>query len=176
MAKDSSMDLDPITHSKRRIIVAVGGSANYWDTVKRFGHSCPEQDLMLAVLKDGLVNYRRRLVSPNRKTCDDREWFFGVENKRLFSFESICAVLGLSAQRIRKRLLDWENESRTRWRTKARVHTNSIKISSQSRADQPVCQVRPSSRPIEPKPTFRVGRMLRDSNVIDFQAEHGICP
>jgi hypothetical protein len=170
------MDLDPITHSKRRIIVAVGASANYWDTVKRQGHSCPEQDLMLAVLKDGLINYRRKLDRPKRKTCDDREWFFGGENKRLFSFESICAVLGLSAQRIRKCLLDWENESRASWPTNASIATDSTQIPAHLRAEPPACQIRPVSRRVGPNPTVRVERKIGSSNVIDFRAEQGSCP
>ena len=170
------MDLDPITHSKRRIIVAVGGSANYWDTVRRQGHCCPEQDLMLAVLKDGLINYRRRLDRPKSKTCDDREWFFGGENKRLFSFESICAVLGLSAQRIRKCLLDWENEPHARWPTKASIATDSTQIPAQLRTEQPACEIRPGSRRVGPNPKFRAGRMLGSSNVIDFRAKRGTCP
>lgn len=149
--------MDPITHSKRRIIVAVGGSANYWDTVRRQGHCCPEQDLMLAVLKDGLINYRRKLDRPKRKTCDDREWFFGGENKRLFSFESICAVLGLSAQRIRKCLLDWENESRARGGTRSGVSAGSTQISGLVGPERRVCRVRPGSRQRGPNSYFPCG-------------------
>ncbi|HEV8724785.1 MAG TPA: hypothetical protein VGW77_29565 [Candidatus Binatia bacterium] len=40
-----------------------GSSANYWDTVKRRDHQYPEQDLLLAVLKDALLNYRKNPAS-----------------------------------------------------------------------------------------------------------------
>jgi hypothetical protein len=53
-------------------------------------------------------------VAPRKAAYDDREWFFGFENNCLFSFESICMILGLNPQRVRKRLLDWESEARMR--------------------------------------------------------------
>jgi len=73
---------------------------------------------MLAVLKDGLINYRKNLSDPTKSNLDDREWFFGSQDDGLFSFESICTALGLSAQRIRKRLAAWEKEARKRQRAK----------------------------------------------------------
>jgi hypothetical protein len=93
-----------------------GDTANdhYWDTVKRRGHSRPEQDLMLAVLKDALLNYRRQLRSPRKSLRRDREWFFADKHDGLFSFESVCAVLGFDPQSIRKRLRHWEKEATTR--------------------------------------------------------------
>jgi hypothetical protein len=89
-------------------------NGHYWDTVKRSGHSHPEQDLMLAVLKDALLNYRKHLHSSKKSLRRDREWFFADDHDGLFSFESVCAVLGLDPQRIRKRLQLWEKEAATR--------------------------------------------------------------
>jgi hypothetical protein len=95
----------------RRIDIDDGASANYWDTVKRSGHSHPEQDLMLAVLKDALLNYREHLRNPKKSLSYDREWFFANDHDRLFSFDSVCVVLGLDPQSIRKRLRLWEREA-----------------------------------------------------------------
>jgi hypothetical protein len=39
---------------------------HYWDTLRRSGHSYPEQDLMLAVLKDALLNYRKHFAQPDK--------------------------------------------------------------------------------------------------------------
>jgi hypothetical protein len=89
-------------------------NAHYWDTVKRTGHSHPEQDLMLAVLKDALLNFRKHLRNPKKSLRRDREWFFSNDQGGLFSFESVCAVLGLDPQRIRKRLRLWEKEAAIR--------------------------------------------------------------
>jgi hypothetical protein len=86
-------------------------NAHYWDTVKRTGHSYPEQDLMLAVLKDALLNYRKQLRNPKKSLRRDREWFFANDQDGLFSFESVCAVLGFDPQIIRKRLRAWEREA-----------------------------------------------------------------
>ena len=86
-----------------------GDNARYWDTVKRNGHGHPEQDLMLALLKDALLNYRKQLRNPKKSLGEDRRWFFANDRDGLFSFESVCAVLGLNAQRIRKQLRAWES-------------------------------------------------------------------
>ena len=88
-----------------------GANAAYWETVRRRGHTNPEQDLMLAVLKDALLNYRKNLRTRNRLFKDDQLWFFADEADRLFSFESVCAVLGLDSKQIRQRLLAWETET-----------------------------------------------------------------
>ena len=83
-------------------------SARYWETVKRNGHGRPEQDLMLALLKDALLNYRKQLLNPKKRLSEDRRWFFASDRDGLFCFESVCAVLGLNAQRIRNQLRAWE--------------------------------------------------------------------
>lgn len=85
-----------------------GTNDDFWDTMRRKAHGYPEQDLLLAVLKDALVNYRKNLRRRNKTAHADRAWFFDREADRLFSFESVCAALGLSAERIRQHLLAWE--------------------------------------------------------------------
>ena len=97
----------------QRMDIDDSANANYWDTVKRKGHGHPEQDLMLAVLKDALLNYRKHLRNPKKSISDDRAWFFANDRDGLFSFESVCAVLGLDSQSIRKRLLAWESAAAT---------------------------------------------------------------
>ena len=82
----------------------VGTNGDFWDTLRRKGHGYPEQDLLLAVLKDALVNYRKNLRRTNKTAHADRAWIFDQEADRLFSFESVCAALGLSAERIRQQL------------------------------------------------------------------------
>ena len=94
----------PIEH----VDIDDGDNARYWDTVKHNGHGYPEQDLMLALLKDALRNYRKHLRNPKKSLDEDRRWFFADDRDGLFSFESVCAVLGLNAQRIRKHLRAWE--------------------------------------------------------------------
>ena len=102
------MELNPALQGKQ---IDGGANAAYWETVRRRGHANPEQDLMLAVLKDALLNYSKNLRTRNRLFKDDQLWFFTDETDRLFSFESVCAVLGLDSKGIRKRLLAWETEA-----------------------------------------------------------------
>ena len=104
---------DTIIETTFDMIEDVNG-ARYEDIFTCARHCTPEQELMLAVLKNGLLSYRRSLRKAIDLTCEDRQWFFGNErNPRLFSFESVCMVLGLSAQHIRKHLLDWEKQMRS---------------------------------------------------------------
>jgi len=90
-------------------------SAIFWRTVRsKKKHALPERDLMLAVLKDALLNFRKNLYNPNKLFKADRAWFFQNDREDLYSFESICAVLGLSAHGIRRRLQAWEIEAESK--------------------------------------------------------------
>jgi hypothetical protein len=98
-----------------RISVDSPTHQEFWDTVRRQAHSYPEQDLLLAVLKDALLSFRnnRRRASKEalRKYHADRAWFFAHDTDRLFAFESVCDALGLSPQRIRQQLISWEQRA-----------------------------------------------------------------
>lgn len=60
---------------------------------------------MLAVLKDALMTYKKRVHSRNKLFKEAEAWFFSRERERLFAFETVCGVLGLSPGRIRNELL-----------------------------------------------------------------------
>jgi len=68
-----------------------GADGNFWDNLRRKGHGYPEQDLLLAVLKDALVSYRNHLRRPNQTLQADRDWFFENESTG-FSLLSRCAL------------------------------------------------------------------------------------
>ena len=80
----------------------------YWETVIRKNYSQPEKELMLAVLKDAIINYKKRMHLGNALFKEAETWLFERERDRLFSFETVCAVLGLSPGKIRKELLAWK--------------------------------------------------------------------
>ena len=86
-------------------------TSTYWETVMRKNYSQPEKELMLAVLKDALMTYKKRVHSGNARFKEAETWFFDTEKDRLFSFETICAVLGLSPEKIRQNLLGWKLNS-----------------------------------------------------------------
>jgi hypothetical protein len=84
-------------------------TSKYWETVMRKNYSQPEKELMLAVLKDALITYKKRVLHSGNALFKEAEtWFFDGERDRLFSFETICAVLGLSPGKIRQNLVSWK--------------------------------------------------------------------
>jgi len=64
--------------------------------------------LMYAVLNDAFVSFRRRCEVRNpgvqRAGRKAEEWFFSDDSRGLFSFLSLCDVLGLDPDFIRRRL------------------------------------------------------------------------
>jgi hypothetical protein len=105
---------------------------DYWDVLQCKACGYPEQDLLLAVLKDALLSYRRNLGRLGKIFEAERAWFFDNDSDRLFSFESVCASLGLSAQRIRSHLLAWERDSALYYSHYLSRGTNSSRIRSDS--------------------------------------------
>ena len=83
-------------------------TSKYWETVIRQGYSQPEKELMLAVLKDALLTYKKCMYSGNALFKEAEAWLFDREHDRLYAFETVCAVLGLSAEKIRQSLLVWK--------------------------------------------------------------------
>ena len=82
-------------------------TSQYWETLIRKTHFQPEKELMLAVLKDAVMTYRKCTYSETMRFKEAEAWLFERDHDRLFSFESVCVVLGLSAENIRKGLLAW---------------------------------------------------------------------
>ena len=83
-------------------------TSKYWETVIRRSYSQPEKELMLAVLKDALLTYKKCIYSGNALFKEAETWLFDREPDRLYAFETVCAVLGLSAEKIRQNLLAWK--------------------------------------------------------------------
>ena len=71
---------------------------------------CPETALMYAVLEDAFLCFRQQFeADPRHIECgrEAEDWFFSADSGWLFSFVSICHVLGLEPQYIRKKLKQW---------------------------------------------------------------------
>jgi hypothetical protein len=83
-------------------------TSKYWETVIRKNYSQPEKEFMLAVLKDAIMTYKKRMPLGNALFKEAETWLFDRERDWLFSFETVCAVLGLSAEKIRQNLLAWK--------------------------------------------------------------------
>ena len=79
-------------------------SYDYWNPVGGFLE--PEQKLMLGVLEDAIACLQKNAGRPNsflfRETVD---WFVEEKSAWLFSFENICAAIGIDSHHLRQRLL-----------------------------------------------------------------------
>jgi len=80
----------------------------YWETVIRKSYSQPEKELMLAVLKDAIMIYKKHVYSGNALFQEAETWLFDRERDWIFSFGTVCTVLGLSPEKIRQNLLAWK--------------------------------------------------------------------
>lgn len=73
-----------------------------------------ERRLMLAVLEDGVSCFQKYAGATrprSRRLFQDAEdWLFGEDGGWPFSFESICAVLGIDADYFRERLKRWKQQ------------------------------------------------------------------
>ena len=77
-----------------------------------------EAVLMRAVLEDALECFQGKfdIERPlaQRRARQAEEWFFNEDSSELFSFVSVCGVLGLAPECVRQRLMRW---SRSRLRS-----------------------------------------------------------
>ena len=77
----------------------------FFDSRVRLATVCPETALMYAVLEDALFCFQGRIKQQAQRA---EAWFFSDDSKSLFSFISICEMLELQPEHIRKRLKRWD--------------------------------------------------------------------
>lgn len=78
---------------------------------------CPEKMLMLAVLEDAVASIQKYARVPNSQPFrEEVDWIMEEKSDCLFSFENICAVLGLNADYIREGLLAWNGKKNLKTR------------------------------------------------------------
>ena len=87
--------------------------------------AAPEVMLMFAVLDDAVVCFQKIACASNAHSKalfnDAERWFFDDVGGDLFSFESICEVVGLDPEYIRKSLQRWR-EGKNGKRPKFRLY------------------------------------------------------
>jgi hypothetical protein len=75
----------------------------------------PEYRLVLAVLEDAVhcfLKYRFSTDGPGRELFEDtREWIDSDDRQWPFSYENICAILGIDPDYVRDGLRQWETRS-----------------------------------------------------------------
>ena len=85
---------------------------------------CPETALMYAVLEHAFLCFQRRFEMErrySRHAARAEEWFNCDDSHWLFSFVSICIVLGLDREFIRQRLKHWRPSPMRRYRERCSV-------------------------------------------------------
>jgi hypothetical protein len=80
----------------------------FFATFRRSSAPTPERHLMLAVLENAVMCYRRyaraRDAHGRRRFEEARDWFASGDRSLLFSFESICDALDIHASYVRRNL------------------------------------------------------------------------
>jgi hypothetical protein len=81
----------------------------YFDLLRRKAPIEPEKRLMWAVLEDAVECYRRHVGDgkgkPNGEFDEVESWILDPDGDWFFSFENICATLGIDADYLRRGLL-----------------------------------------------------------------------
>ncbi|HXG50198.1 MAG TPA: hypothetical protein VNN77_02175 [candidate division Zixibacteria bacterium] len=100
----------------------------FFENFRRTTPLDPERSLILAVLEDGIRCFQDNLLaeSPKKKRLfeDAEQWLFEDRWDWVFSFVSICAVLGLDPEYIRGGLRRWQARALKKARKQARAAAN----------------------------------------------------
>lgn len=98
----------------------------YYNTVRRRIPLEPETKLMLAVLADAVVCFQKHVFAQDRKGKrlhrEAEEWILDCSDDSLFSFSTICEVLGFNPNYMRRGLLAWKRKTLAR-SARVRLHT-----------------------------------------------------
>jgi hypothetical protein len=77
------------------------------------GKTCPEAALMQAVLENALTCFQKQFMGEGRRvqreSQEAEEWFMSNDSHWLFSFVSVCLVLGLEPESVRQQLKRWSH-------------------------------------------------------------------
>jgi hypothetical protein len=90
-------------------------SAQYFENLRRKTLLEPEKRLILAILEDAINSFQNNLTAQGgkgKKLFDEaEEWILEQDGYWLFSFESVCEVLGLNPGYVRQGLLRWKDKN-----------------------------------------------------------------
>lgn len=84
----------------------------YWRNFRCDASPAPEKRLMLAVLEDAIACLRKHRVTGDARFSEARKWILEKSPERPFSFEFVCAALGLSASYLRAGLIPSREQTR----------------------------------------------------------------
>ncbi|HXG50568.1 MAG TPA: hypothetical protein VNN77_04065 [candidate division Zixibacteria bacterium] len=84
----------------------------YLETFRRKSHLEPEKRLLLAVLEDAIACFQKYLFARDSKGRtlfrETEEWILQRDSDWLFSFVSVCEILGFDPNYLRQGLMQWK--------------------------------------------------------------------
>ena len=87
--------------------------SQYFDRVRSDDPSQPEKRLMLAVMENAIVTFQKSIYAATRRQRRllkaTEEWIHSLDTSWPFSFENICATLGIDANYLRLGLEQWKD-------------------------------------------------------------------
>ena len=87
--------------------------SQYFDRVRSEDSSQPEKRLMLAVMENAIVTFQKSIYAATRRQRrllkETEEWIHSLDTSWPFSFENICASLGIEANYLRHGLAQWKD-------------------------------------------------------------------
>lgn len=114
-------------------------------TRRRSQLAVPEKALMFAVLADAVETYQKHAFSKSRRQQvlfrEAGEWFEKNETGYLFSFRSICEVLGFDPAFLRLGLLRWPNNRKQNRSRRKRTQPHSVRSQARKRLRSPASRV-----------------------------------
>jgi hypothetical protein len=89
-------------------------SAQYAENFRRRIAMEPERKLALAVLEDGVRCFQHNVSARDEKGkklfAEAEDWIVDTNGDWIFSFESVCGILGLDPRYVRQGLLGWKEK------------------------------------------------------------------
>ncbi len=117
----SSVDHNRINLEEKRISLFEPDtllSAQYLENLRRKTLLEPEKRLMLAVLEDAIncfqVNVMARSGRRKKLFNESEDWIMGWDDDWIFSFVSVCELLGFNPEYVRRGLLRWKEKKLAR--------------------------------------------------------------
>lgn len=98
----------------------------FLDTFRRKLHLEPEKKLMLAILEDATACYQKYTFARDSKGKalfrETEEWVFAKGDQGIFSFDSVCEILSLDPDYVRRGLAEWKRNASKQQQSQAKVY------------------------------------------------------
>jgi hypothetical protein len=89
-------------------------TAQYFDTLRRKTILEPEKRLILAILEDAINSFQDNVLAATSKGKklfkETEEWVMEQDGDWIFSFRSVCEILRLNPEYVRRGLMRWKQK------------------------------------------------------------------